>query len=93
MNSLKLQLFSAYQRVYWLSVSGGSEHATEAEYSKASDAGTQMVSYYPTACHVFRGEPPTAEREDFNLNNACHDTNIPEVTLLIMIKHLPGVRV
>ncbi len=33
---------------------------------------------------------PTAERGDFDLNNACRDTNIPEVTLLIMIKHLTG---
>lgn len=36
-----------------------------------------------TACHIL-------ERQDFNLNNAGHDTDIPEVTLLITLKHLTG---
>lgn len=58
------------------------------EYCKACDTGAQMVSCYPRP--VFSRTTPTAEREDFHLNNACHDPNIPEVTLLIMIKHLTG---
>lgn len=56
---------------------------------EARDTGTQMVLCYPPPAPNFQGTQ-TAEREDFDLNNACGDMKILEVTLLIMIKHLTG---
>ena len=55
----------------------------------ACDIGTQMVSCYLPPATAFQGTQ-TAEREDFDLNNTAYDTNIPEVTLCIMVKYLTG---
>lgn len=41
-------------------------------------------------CHILPGELQLQKEGIFDLNNARRDTSVPEVTLLIVIKHLTG---
>lgn len=48
------------------------------------------VSRYPPPATPSWGKLRLQKREDLHVNYARHETNVPEVTLLIVIKHLTG---
>lgn len=77
-NLFMRQLFRTYLCVNWLY----NEVCWEAQSVPQRQSIVRLVTVVrlSTACHILG-------RQDFNVNNAGHDTDIPEVTLLITLKH------